>query len=237
MHILDVKNLTVAFNGINVLENINFSVNEGDSFAIIGPNGSGKTVLFRALLNTLPYSGEINWDSHVKIGYVPQRLYIERDLPFTLGEFLKTKAKIFGISQKHIDELLDLVNLSKLDLARPLGKLSIGQFQRALITFALIGNPNVLLFDEPTASMDPAGEEQIYDTLHKLQDRKNLTVILVSHDINMVYKKANKVLCINKRQVCFGAPHATLTAENLEKIFGGHHKLYHHIHNGNIHTK
>jgi zinc transport system ATP-binding protein len=230
MKILEVKNLNVAFDDLRVIENLNFEVEKGDNLTIIGPNGSGKTVLFKALLNLIPASGTIKWSPGVKIGYIPQRLEIDRSLPLTLGEFLQTKIKIFKPPAGEVARLLDLTKLPRELLRRPIGKLSSGQFQRALIAFALIGDPNVLLFDEPTASVDAPGEEQIYETLHRLQDEKDLTLILVSHELSLVYRYATKVLCLNKQQICFGIPEEVLSPEILEKLYGAPHKFYHHLH-------
>lgn len=230
MKILEVKNLSVSFDSLKVIEGLNFDVEDGDSLAIIGPNGSGKTVLLRTILGINSYKGEIKWKEGLKLGYVPQRLEIDRSLPLTLKEFLDAKINILKSDPKELDELLDLVKISKEMLNKSLGKLSSGQFQRALIIFAMIGNPNVLLFDEPTASVDSPSEEQIYETLHKLQHIKKLTIILISHDLSLVYHYANKVLCLNKQQICFGAPEEMLTTENLHKLYGAPRKYYKHIH-------
>ena len=234
MRILEVKNLSVSFNDLDIIDDLNFEVNKGDNVAIIGPNGSGKTVLLRALLNNLKYKGEIKWAASngaaVKIGYVPQRLAIDRTLPLTLKEFLQTKISIYEERESLIEENLKLVKLGKEHLSQPVGKLSGGQWQRALIAFALIGSPDVLLFDEPTASVDSPSEEQIYETLHELQDAKNLTVILISHDLSLVNRYSNKVLCLNKKQICFGEPTEALAAENLQKLYHAPSKYYHHMH-------
>ncbi|HEY4496551.1 MAG TPA: metal ABC transporter ATP-binding protein, partial [Candidatus Paceibacterota bacterium] len=228
--ILEVKNLTVDFGDFRALEEISFDVEKDDSLAIIGPNGSGKTVLLKAILGTVKYSGSVKWNKNIKIGYVPQRLEIDRSLPMTVEEFLETKANILKIGLGEIKKLLYLVNLPEDILKRPIGQISSGQFQRALILFALVGDPNVLLFDEPTASVDEPSEEQIYETLHKLQDEKRMTIIIVSHDLSLVYKHSNKVLCINKNKVCFGEPADVLTSKQLYSLYGGEHKYYHHMH-------
>src|SRR5689334_21500213 len=123
MKILEVKDLNVSFNGIKAVDNLNFEVDEEDNFAIIGPNGSGKTVLFRALLGTVPYKGEIKWAEGIRIGYVPQKLEIDKSLPLTLEEFLKTKIDILK-GKNAIKDILDLVGLRPSDAKKPLGKLS-----------------------------------------------------------------------------------------------------------------
>ena len=228
--ILEVKDLEVQFEGdaSPIIKHINFSVKKGDVLAVLGPNGAGKSVLFRALLGLVPHKGEIIWKENVRIGYVPQKLAVEKDFPITVKEFLTLKKD----GKKHdITHALTAVGLSdhKIQHQR-LGDLSGGQFQRVLIAWSLVGNPDVLLFDEPTAGVDLTGEETIYNLLHHLQDIQGLTIILISHDLMVVSKYANSVVCINKQQICFGEPESILNTENLTKLYGGETKLYHHIH-------
>ncbi len=230
--ILSVRDLEVVFDGRKALTGVTFDVSEKEGLAIIGPNGSGKSVLLKALIGALPYRGSVVWAPGVKIGYVPQRIDLERDLPLTLRDFLFSKARIDRISEKAVFETMKLVKLDAGLLDVKLGGLSGGQFQRALIVSALLGAPNVLLFDEPTASVDLPGEEQIYDTIHRLQDERGLTLILVSHDLSLIYSKATMVLCLNKQVVCFGVPHHVLTDENLHHLYG-ERVLYHHHHDKN----
>ncbi len=236
MKILEVKDLSVYFDNAAVLENVSFDVEHEDSLAIIGPNGAGKTVLFRALLGTVPYRGEVRWAPDARIGYVPQRLTIERALPLTIHEFLNTKVHILRANPSEIKSLLEIVKLQPAILERPLAKLSSGQLQRVLIVFALIGSPNVLLFDEPTASVDSPSEEQIYETLHHLEDERHLTTLIISHDLNLVYRYTNKVLCLNKQQICFGIPQDILSTETLSRLYGEPRKHYEH-HHGSVHNQ
>ncbi len=237
--ILEVENLSVEFDGNKVLENINFSVDKGGVLAVIGPNGSGKSVLFRALLGLIPYSGRINWLEKIKINYAPQKLSIDHGMPLTVREFLGLKTD----SQQEIISVLASVgidtgpenehHLEHHILNQRMGFLSGGQFQRILIAWSLIGNPDVLLFDEPTSGIDIGGEETIYNLLHELHDKNNLTILLISHDLNIVYKYADTVICLNKEQVCFGEPHAVLSPEELSSLYGGDAQFYHHKHGSN----
>lgn len=234
--ILEVENLGIEFDGQKVLENIDFSLKRGEVLAVIGPNGSGKSVLFRAILGLIPYTGKVTWHDNPKISYVPQRLTIERALPLTVKEFLMLKAqskeKIMGVlASVGIDT--GPVNEHHLEhhiLNRRMGLLSGGEFQRVLVAWALINDPDVLLFDEPTTGIDIGGEETIYNLLHELQDKRKLTIVLISHDLNIVYKYADTVLCINKQMVCFGEPHTVLNPEELSSLYGGEAKFYHHQH-------
>lgn len=228
--LLIVKDLAVFFDGEPALRPVNFSLDAGDSFAIIGPNGAGKSVLIKALMGIVPHTGTITWASGVTIGYVPQKIDADRHLPINLGNLLAAKAALLKLPARAIDEIGKTVGLSEKILATPIGHLSGGQFQRALIAFALLGKPSVLILDEPTASIDKPGEEQVYELIHRLQDTYGMTIILVSHDLNFVYRYSTKVLCLNSTgALCFGTPDEALTPAILEKLYGSA-KFYHHIH-------
>src|SRR4029077_13140361 len=122
--------------------------------AIIGPNGSGKTMLFRALLGAVPANGEVRWAMDARIGYVPQKLDIARDVPITGLDFLRARASVARSSEDRITESLASVGLPSEAVRQPIGNFSGGQFQRLLVAFALMGSPNVLLMDEPAAGVD-----------------------------------------------------------------------------------
>ena len=224
--ILKVKDLAVKFNEEKILDGLNFEINEGEVLAVIGPNGAGKTTLFKALLGMRPYDGEINWRKDLRIGYVPQRMEIETDIPLTVLEFLRLRGSE-NFSKEKAKEAVKSVLLKEEILDSGLGEVSVGQRQRILIAWALLGKPQVLLFDEPTADIDISGQESIYQLLHHLQDKYNLTIILISHDLNVVYKYAEKVLCLNRRLICFGLPQDVLNSEQIEKLYGGGHAFYH----------
>lgn len=227
--LLNVKDLSVSFGNQKILDKISFDVEKGDSLAIIGPNGAGKTVLFHALLGFIPYSGEINWQPDVKIGYVPQKIDLDRYLPLSLGDFLFAKAKILNLSMKEAERNLSVVGFTKEMLKHSLGKLSFGQFQKALIVFALIGNPDVLLLDEATLGVDAPYETYIYDIIEKLQKERDLTIILISHEFEIVYKHASKVLCLNRRMLCFGTPEEAINEKTLKELYkeGTHYQHRH----------
>jgi zinc transport system ATP-binding protein len=227
--ILEVKNLNVRLEEDLIIEDLSFDVERTSFLTIIGPNGSGKTTLFRVLIGVLPHIGEIRWAPDAVIGYVPQKLDLERNVPLSLRDFLYSKMGKF--SSGGLGEFLKYVSLSPVLLDKPLGTLSGGEFQRALVAFALMGNANVLLFDEPTAGIDKPSEEQIFETLHRLQDERNLTIITISHDLDVVNRYADNVLCLNKRNICFGVPHEVLKNETLTELYGSeHYKFFHHHH-------
>lgn len=226
-NILKVQKLNVVLDGVAILEDINFELNRGNSLAIIGPNASGKSTLLKALLKLLPYRGKITWKKGVKIGYVPQKVELERHLPLNLRNFLEAKASVLKIGRGAIAEAVKEVGIKKELLDAPIGHLSGGQLQKALIAFAILGNPEVVLFDEPTASLDQPAEEHTYHLIHRLQEERKLTVILVSHDISLVYKHANMVLCLNKQKLCYGEPKDVLTEKTLASLYNTHAHYYH----------
>lgn len=229
-NILKVKDLTVKFDDDIILDSISFELQKGESLAIIGPNGSGKTVMLRALLDFIPYSGKITWAKSAKIGYVPQKVDMDRKVPMNVKNLLSAKASILGLKEKDINDVIERVHLEERIIHTSVGHLSSGQMQRALVAFALLGHPNVMLFDEPTASMDMPGEEQTYELIHRLQDDFDVTPIIVSHDLSFVYKYATQVLCLNRQGLCFGEPREVLTPKVLGDLYGTPHSLYHHLH-------
>jgi len=240
--ILSVTGLNVEFDKHIILNDVSFEVARDDTLAIIGPNGAGKSVLFRALLGLIPYTGQIEWAKDAKIGYVPQKLAVAKDLPLTVTEFLHFKegsqAKIHEVikSVGFLEQAEHLHN-DKRVLNTRLGDLSGGELQRVLIAYALLAEPNVLLFDEPTAGVDVTGEETIYDLIHKLQADEDLTIIFISHELQVVNHYANNVLCLNKEKVCFGPPMEVVDKETLSKLYGEDVHLHRHMesHKSNEH--
>jgi zinc transport system ATP-binding protein len=218
--VLDVEGLSVSFGATAVLEDLRFQVERGSSVAIIGPNGAGKTVLLRALIGAIPFAGTVRWAPGIRFGYVPQKLDLVRDVPITGADFLHAKASLNGHSSRPRAELLRSVGLSERACLQPIGSLSGGQFQRLLVAFALMGTPDVLLLDEPTAGVDETGQERLNELVHRLQHDRGLTILLISHDLSVVYRHATHVLCLGPDRVYFGAPRTVLTPQLLDEIYG-----------------
>ena len=231
MTLLGVKHLSVRLEDRSVVEDLSFELKPGERLSILGPNGAGKTVLLKALLNLLPHQGEIVWAPDVRIGYVPQKIDADTHLPLTFTDLFRAKCRTLNIPFDQVAEISNTVGLTPEILATPVGHLSGGQFQRGLIAFSLIGNPNVLLMDEPTASVDEPGEEHIYELINRLQTQHQLASIMVSHDLSFVFRYSTKVLCLNRQQVCFGSPTEALSTEVLTKLYGESVGVYEHHHN------
>jgi zinc transport system ATP-binding protein len=186
-------------------------------------------VLLKALQHLIPYGGEIHWSPAARVGYVPQSVAADRQLPLRVSELLTAKAQFLHLADQEMEQDSSELSLSPEFLNAGIGTLSGGQFQKVLIAFALLGRPNLLLFDEPTASLDELSEERIYELVHELQCQKGITVILVSHDLSVVYRYANRVLCLSKGKPCMGPPKEILTPQMLEEVYGAPSRFYGHI--------
>ena len=219
-NILDVDHLSVRFGDTAVLRDLSFGLAKGATLAVIGPNGSGKTVLFRALIGALPHDGVLRWAPGTRFGYVPQKLDIDRDLPLTGLDLLSARAGIAGVGAKEVAAALGRVGLEGAVASRPIGALSGGQFQLLLVAFALLANPNVLLLDEPTAGIDEPGQDRLHEVLRSLRAERDTTVLLISHELSVVYRYATNVLCLSREEPCFGPPEEMLTPERIEQVYG-----------------
>lgn len=225
--LLKVSNLKIVLEGQLILDDVSFDLQKNETLAVIGPNGAGKTTLFRALLGLVPYTGEIVWEKGVKIGYVPQRLSVEKDFPLTVKEFFYLRGD--QVTETEIKRVLNLVGFEDEGLLKKkLGVLSGGEMQRVLISWALLNHPDVLLFDEPTSGVDISAEISIYSLLNKIHEKENLSIMIISHELEVVDKYASKVICLNKKKVCYGAPKEVFMDKSISELFGKDMSLYHH---------
>ena len=197
--ILKVSGLNVNLQNQPILDNINFTVKKGTTLAVLGPNGAGKSVLFKVLLNLLPHTGTVEWCEKVKIGYVPQNVTVS-DIPISVREFLS-----IGKRECDLNAALSLVKLNDAKiLDKRLGILSGGQLRRVLIAWALIDDPNILLLDEPTTGVDVGSEEPIFLMLNGIKKSKQMTILLITHDIHIVQEYSDDLLALNKCVTFFG---------------------------------
>ena len=226
--ILKVRNLNVVLDGEQIIKDLTFEVREKETLIILGPNGAGKTTLLRTLMGLNPYSGEITWNTK-SISYLPPQELFQRKgvTPLSIGEFFGFKK----VSSEMVLSIFSAVGLDSSLLQRRFGAVSTGQFQRMLIAWALVDKPKVLLFDEPASGIDVGGQETIYSLLHQFWQEGNLTILLVTHDLNIVWEHATDVLCLNKKNLCYGPPREVMTPQTLEEIYGTGIKFYEHRHN------
>jgi zinc transport system ATP-binding protein len=209
LEIINIKELSYSYKeNFKVLENINLNIKNDDFLAIIGPNGGGKSTLLKLILGLLkPQSGKViqNINSEL-ISYVPQNTNLNLDFPITALEVvlmghIGNKKKIFGYSSE--DTSCAMHSLEKVGMKeyanRKIGDLSGGQRQRVFIARALCANPQVMLLDEPTASIDVQGQQEVYDLLKELN--KSICIVVVSHDISVLLNYAKSVAHVNKNLV------------------------------------
>ncbi len=238
--VIKIENLSFAYNGSLILENVNLAIDRNDFASILGPNGGGKTTLLKIMLGLLrPNKGTIKIlglspeQAHSKIGYVPQSFQFDRQFPVRvndvvlmgrlgrpggLGPFKKSD-KSAAIDALHEVGLSELVT-------RPFSELSGGQRQRVLVARALVTDPEILLLDEPAAGMDVAIQEEFYALLKMLTQR--LTVVLVTHDIGFVSTFVNRVVCVNREVVVH--PTSEITGEMIYQLYGSDVRLVRHDH-------
>jgi len=213
-YILKVSNLSVTLQNQRILDNVNFKVEKGTTLAVLGPNGAGKTVLFKTLLNLVPYDGKIEWEGKVKIGYVPQNIAVG-DIPISVKEFLSFR------NGTDVASCLDAVRLEEKDISdKRLGILSGGQLRRVLIAWALVDDPNVLLFDEPTTGVDIGGEEPILVMLSELKKSKKMTILLITHDVHIVNEYSDHLLALNRCVTFFGESKEIMNPTVQRALYG-----------------
>lgn len=200
MKLIEVKNVRLAYNGVTILDNINFSVNRGDYFCIVGENGSGKSTLIRAILSLKPVSGGeiiMNGIKSSEIGYLPQRMNSRRDFPASIYEVVISGcggSTLFYRSEhkKKAAAAIERVGLTGME-KRCFSELSGGQAQRVLLARALCAAKSLILLDEPVAGLDPEATADMYNCIESL-NRDGMTVIMISHDIASVLKYATNIL-------------------------------------------
>jgi zinc transport system ATP-binding protein len=243
MQVIEIDKLSYAYSGSLVLDNISFSVNEGDLLGMIGPNGAGKTTLFSCMLGLLGgYTGTIKiFGQDIKndgkalksIGYIPQRKTIEQNFPATVEEIVSLGITSGKISKSKINSALDTVGL--LDQKdRRVGELSGGQQQRVLIAKAIVNDPKLLILDEPAAGIDLETQNKFYALLKKLNQEKKITIIWASHDLDAVNRTASSVACINRSMFFHGKTHEFFENPDLLRAYSESSMQAHmHLHDHN----
>lgn len=228
--LLKVENLSVQINKEVILEKVSFEVGRGDFLTILGPNGAGKTTLFKALIGLIPYEGKIIFKEGIKLSFLPERLSRRkfRELPLTVKDFFGFKK----IKEKEIEKILKEVSTKKPEewLKKNPGSLSSGEFQRLLIAWSLVEKPDILLFDEPMTGIDVGAKQTIYSLFEKFRQEWNLTIVMITHDLNIVYASSDKVLCLYRKENCFGKPKEVLTPQKLQELYRSPIKFYKHTH-------
>lgn len=226
---LKLEGIWAGYNGEPILEDISLELYDGDFLGVIGPNGAGKTTLLKVILGLLkPYKGTIKTytaegeNKNCFIGYVPQQSRFDKDFPVSVFDVvLMGRYPYRGILKGYSEEdkkaaqkALQRVSMFEYEGSQ-IGSLSGGQQQRVLIARALASEPKILLLDEPVASVDTAMQTEFYEILDEL--KKDMAIIMVSHDIGAISLRVNKIACINRRLYYHGS--GKISEEVLEKTY------------------
>lgn len=232
LHCTKINNMTVKFGKEVVLKNVNIHVHCGELTVIIGRNGAGKSTLLKAILGEVEHSGNItfmdmkkNIAKRIKIGYVPQSIQIEKHAPTTVYDlfascichipvFLKKDKKIY----QEMKEQLKLFGAEKL-IDKSIGDLSGGELQRVLLSIATKPAPNLLILDEPVSGIDKNGTKAFYELVNNLKLQYDMSILLVSHDLELVKKYADRVILLEKEVLKEGTPEEVFRSLEFQNRF------------------
>ena len=207
--LISIRDLWVEYDNTTALEGVNIDIYEDDLLGIIGPNGGGKSSLVKAIMGTTTYKGHIWYDeslrlgNHYQIGYMPQVSEFDMRFPISIREVvlsgLQTEKGFFGRysaeDKRRADELLDKMGIAEL-ATNPIGEVSGGQMQRALLCRAIISEPKLLILDEPTNFVDNRFEYEFYNMVRQLSDK--MAIVMVSHDLGTITSVVKSILCLNR---------------------------------------
>lgn len=231
--VTQISHFSVNIRGKCILDDINLQIHCGQLTALIGPNGAGKSTLFKAILGEIPHEGRLqfldsegNRSAKPRIGYVPQRLNFDVNSPITVGDlFIAALGQVpvfLGGSRRTLHNArlaLSRVEAEHL-INRRLGALSGGELQRILLALALEPVPDLLLLDEPISGVDFKGMQRFYRIVSELRQQYDLSVILVSHDLNAVADYADRVVLLNRVILCDGTPQEVMKHPLFEATLG-----------------
>ncbi len=231
MSLLTVENLSIRYGENTVLSGVSLSITPGEIVTIVGPNGSGKTSLLRAIIGaTRPAQGHVRHADGLRLGYVPQSLHIDPTLPITVARFLRLPNRA---SQAACQDALNDAGVPQL-MDRQMSALSGGQFQRVLLARALLAKPQLLLLDEATQGLDQPGSAAFYRRIEKVRRDTGCAVLMISHELHVVMSASDRVICLNGHVCCEGTPEVVSSAPEYRALFGsgtgGALALYRHDH-------
>lgn len=243
--VFKVEHLSFAYNNRRVLKDVSFEVKQGQFVGVIGPNGSGKSTLIKLLVGLMkPQSGSIEifgeplerFNDWPRIGYVSQRAtHFDVGFPATVREVVSLgRVARVGLLRRRqgsdhdaVDKAMEDVGMTDMQTSL-IGNLSGGQQQRVFIARALAQEPEVLALDEPTIGVDPEAHQRFFELMRDLHDRKKLTIILISHEVDVVMTEVTNLLCINQELIFHGTPQQCLTDNCLVQLYGeGYHVVSH----------
>ena len=229
--LIELKNAGVKRAGKWLARGISFSLNKGEILTLIGPNGAGKTTSAKMALGLLDLDeGTALQKTGLLVGYVPQKVSIDWTLPLRVKRFLNLTG---SCSETEINTALSMTGTSHL-LNSEVNTLSGGEFQRLLLSRAIVKKPELLVLDEPVQGVDNAGEEAMYNLIETIAKTLNCGVLLISHDLHFVMSATTHVICLNGHICCSGTPRAVSTSSEFRTLYGSkisaNLAIYEHLH-------
>lgn len=214
-----------------VISHVDMRIDPAEIVTVVGPNGSGKSTLMRALLGQVALSsGRVERRPGLRIGYVPQRLHIERAMPMTVRRFLSLPDRVSDAQAAQVLARTGVPGLER----RQIIALSGGQLQRVLLARALLNGPQLLVLDEPTQGLDQPGMVAFYQLIEAVRAETGVAVLMVSHDLLVVMRASDRVICLNGHVCCEGTPQTVSAAPAYRALFGAESQgtlaLYRHHH-------
>ncbi len=229
--LLKAEHIGLKINQRQILDDISLSIKAGEIVTLIGPNGSGKTTLVKVLLGLIRSDeGRLQKKEPLVIGYMPQKLHIDAVLPMNVKRFLRMGMKT---DEGEIDRMSKMLGVETL-LHQEIQSVSGGEFQRVLLTRALLRKPDLLVLDEPAQGVDINGQQQLYQLISKIRDEYGCGVLMISHDLHLVMEATDQVLCLNTHICCSGHPEAVSQHPEYLRLFGSSldgMAVYTHHHN------
>ncbi|VBB09629.1 abc transporter [Lucifera butyrica] len=228
-----IEGLNIHLGGKWILRDFSLTIKSGEFVGIIGPNGAGKTTLLKALLGLVPVAGgTITFPGTDRkaagsslVGYAPQSRQIDETTPLRAWDFVsfglphRFRPWLTGQDRRNVEEAMRVTDSERF-ADKAIGKLSGGERQRLFIAQALVRNPQILLLDEPTSNLDPGAQENLAAVVHSINQKLGITVLLVSHDVNLIAKYAHRILYITKGQYALGTVQQVLQANVLTRLYG-----------------
>ena len=232
--LISAKNVSVLKHQKSILDNIDIQINKNDFITIIGPNGAGKTMLLKCLMGFYkPTSGRIERKEKLKIGYMPQSISIINTMPITVKDFITVRKEYDDIS---LNKVITEVSIGEI-VNKQLSVLSGGEMQRVLLARSLLNNPDLLILDEPAQNLDISGQLNFYKLIQEIYSKRNISILMVSHDLHLVMVSTKKVLCLYKHICCSGAPQQIAKDPEFLSMFGkdmaNMMSIYQHSHDHN----